>query len=190
MQKLDNEICTFLKQRKVEGLKLLFDEYYRPLVLWADTFLNDVDGAEDLVQEFFVKLWEKNLGEKLFARTLKAYLFASVKNRALNIREKFDPLKEAYDVTSIDRIQIEYDDLTENMLAKVESEIEKLPPRTKEVVCGVYVDGLQYKEIAQKLDVSVATVKTLLVNALKQLREKCVHVDEVLMLIFLKKNIH
>lgn len=52
------------------------------------------------------------------------------------------------------------------MLAKVEFEIEKLPPRTKEVVCGVYVDGLQYKEIAQKLDVSVATVKTLLVNAL------------------------
>lgn len=187
MQNLDDQICTLLKQHKVEGLKLLFDVYYRPLVLWADTYLNQLDYAEDVVQDFFVKLWERGLGDKLVAQTLKSYLFTAVKNRALNVLERFDPLKEAYDVASVNCIQFEYDDLTEKLLGKVEAEIEKLAPRSREVVKGVYVEGLSYKEVAQKLDITVSTVKTLLVNALKQLREACVHVNEILMLFFSKK---
>lgn len=38
----------------------LYDRYYDELVLWADTILNDMGAAEDLVQDFFVRLWEKN----------------------------------------------------------------------------------------------------------------------------------
>ena len=42
MQEKDEEICVLLQDGKEKGLDLLFDEYYRSLVLLADTFLNDV----------------------------------------------------------------------------------------------------------------------------------------------------
>ena len=37
---------------------MLFDRYYRPLVLYAGSLIDDDTMAEDLVQEFFVRLWE------------------------------------------------------------------------------------------------------------------------------------
>ncbi len=43
----------------------LYDRFYNELVLWADTILNDMEEAEDLVQDFFVRLWEKKLNENL-----------------------------------------------------------------------------------------------------------------------------
>ena len=59
MRPIDQEICSLLKVRKIGGMELLFREYYKPLVVWATTFLHDTQRAEDIVQDFFVKLWEK-----------------------------------------------------------------------------------------------------------------------------------
>ena len=38
----DFEICSLLRKRKMEGMELLFTSYYKPLVVWADTFLRNV----------------------------------------------------------------------------------------------------------------------------------------------------
>ena len=188
MQEKDEEICVFLQNGKEKGLDLLFDEYYRSLVLWADTFLNDVKKSEDVVQEFFVKLWERHLVSGLRPETLKYYLFTSVKNLSLNALEKVDPLKRAYDINRLNRPWVEYNNLTEEMLCRVEREIEKLSPRSRDVVKAVYMEGLRYKEVAEKLDVSVTTVKTLLVNALKKLRANSTGIDTTLLLFFIKNR--
>ena len=184
----DREICILLQKGKEEGIDLLFNEYYRSLVLWADTFLGDIVKSEDLVQEFFVKLWEKHLIKNLRPETLRYYLFISVKNMALNILEKVDPLKYSYDITQIDRPWIEYNSLTEEMLIRVEDEIEKLAPRSRDIVKAVYMEGLRYKDVAEKYQISVANVKTLLVNALKKLRANANNIDNALLYFFLKKK--
>jgi RNA polymerase sigma-70 factor (ECF subfamily) len=180
----DDEICSLLERHDERGLELLFAIYYRPLVIWADTFLQDITQAEDLVQEFFVKLWERRGGGQLQATTLKSYIFTSVKNLALNILEKKDPLKHAQALTRLDRASPEYDDLTEQMLKEVESEIEQLPVRSKEIIKAVYIEGLRYKEVAERYAISVSTVKTLLVKTLKKLREKGKHIRNKLILLF------
>jgi RNA polymerase sigma factor, sigma-70 family len=189
MVESDHEICVLLQEGKEKGIDLLFNKYYRGLVLWADTFLNDMAKSEDVVQEFFVKLWEKHLTTELHPDTLKSYLFTSVKHIALNSLEKVDPLKRAYDVNRIDRPWIEYNDLTEEMLCQVEKEIEKLSPRSRDVIKAIYVEGLHYREVAEKYDISIATVKTLLVNALKRLRANSTHTDTSFLLLFIKKVI-
>ena len=43
----------------------LYERYYHELVLWADTILNNMGEAEDLVQDLFVHLWEKKLYEEI-----------------------------------------------------------------------------------------------------------------------------
>lgn len=98
MRAIDQEICALLKERKIGGMELLFKEYYKPLVVWSATFLNDTQRAEDVVQDFFVKLWEKSLADKLLPDTLKSYLFTSVRNLSLNQLDKIDPLARACDV--------------------------------------------------------------------------------------------
>lgn len=175
----DKFIYRLLQEHDSRGLEFLFKEYYRPLVLWADTFLNEIPAAEDLVQEFFVSFWEKRSYERISSSgSLRSYLFVSVRNQALKLLEKRDPLREAVHVPPLmpegyGLMSEDYEliDLTEEMLQAVESEIKKLPPRMREVLTSVYIDGLSYRETSEKLKISISTVKTLLVNALKRLRE-------------------
>lgn len=172
MRTSNEVICAYLKKKDTKGLEYLFVEYYRPLVLWADTFLNDMGQAEDLVQEFFVKLWEQELVSRLVPETLKSYLYTSVRNRALNLLDKNDPLHLAFKVEDGMEIGDEYSDSEEELVRKVEEAVRNLPPRSREIVECVYLKNMKYKEVAEKLDISVATVKTLLVHSLKTLRKE------------------
>jgi len=166
----DVVIVRLLNEHNPHGMELLFGRYYRSLVLWADTFLDNIPLSEDLVQDLFVSLWKKSATGNLSIENLKSYLFTSVKNLALNRLDKRDPLKNAHPVCEVFAQLIEPESIDEELLQALEAEIEKLPPRTKEVVKAVYIDGLKYKEAAQKLNISLATVKTLLVHALKRFR--------------------
>lgn len=173
MEDCNERICSLLRKKDMEGMALLFKEYYRPLVLWADSFLNNTMNSEDLIQDFFVRLWEKHQTDHLLPTTLRAYLFTAVKNLALNSLEKCDPLKRSCAVSSFSEIfATETDDLTEQLLQRIEMEIENLPSQSRNVVKCVYQRGMRYKDAALELNVSEATVKTLLVNSLKKLRER------------------
>lgn len=171
MRVIDQEICELLKERKIGGMELLFKEYYKPLVVWAATFLHDTQRSEDVVQDFFVKLWEKSLADKLQPDTLKSYLFTSVRNLALNQLDRIDPLRRACDVARYESPWEEYDSFEDEVFRRVETEIGKLPPRTQEIIRSVYLKGMKYKEVADELGISVSTVNSLLVKALKKLRQ-------------------
>lgn len=187
MREEDRIICLLLKKQNPKGMELLFKEYYRPLVLWADTFFDDIHVSEDLVQEFFIKLWEKNFSEKLTPHTLKSYLFTSIKNQSLNLLEKHDPLRKAASLTCINPAAPEYDDLDEQLLHYLEEKIDKLAPRSRDVLTCVYLKGMRYQEVADLYGISIATVKTLLVNALKKLREDSSDIVNILFIFFYKK---
>lgn len=180
-------ICEYLKRKDPKGLESLFEEYYKPLVLWADTFLNDMGMAEDLVQEFFIKLWEHQLGAEWRPETLKSYLYTSIHNRALNLLDKNDPLRLAFDVEDGMKLWEEYTDTHENIIRKIEEAVDKLPPRSRDIVTCVYLKNMKYKDVAEKFQISVSTVKTLLVNSLKTLREEFGTEKNLLLLFFQKK---
>ena len=72
----DQDILASMRKDKTIGIQRLFDRYYRPLVLFADEFLKDRSAAEDLVQDFFVKLWEDDYLLKVTASTLGSYLYS------------------------------------------------------------------------------------------------------------------
>ena len=94
-----------------------------------------------------------------------------MRNRALKLLEKRDVLREADGELPVLADESDAGWLTEEILQAMEEEIEKLPPRMREVLKAVYIDGLSYRETAEKFVISIATVKTLLVNALKRLRK-------------------
>lgn len=166
----DEHICKLFWQDDSCGLELMYDKYYRPMVLWANTFLNYLPAAEDVVQEFFVVFIARERYKHLTSYNLKGYLFSAVKFAALKYLDKRDPLRKTSQVNDLVVELINLDDLTEETLRQVEAEIEKLPTRTREVLKAVYYDGLPYKEAALKFCISVETVKMHLANALRRLR--------------------
>ena len=74
------------------GMDLLFDVYYKRLVTWADTYLDYLQAAEDLVQEFLVDLWENRKVREWRPESLQSFLFISIRNRSLHLLEKKDVL--------------------------------------------------------------------------------------------------
>lgn len=188
MQFSEQNIYLLLQKNNIKGLECLFDRYYRPLVLWVDTFLNDMQASEDLVQDFFIKFWEKELYKKLLPGSMKSFIYTSVHHMTLNFIQKKDPLKQACRIEFCDRDWEEFDERQESLLSEVEKEIEKLPPRSKEVIVAVYLKGMRYREIAGALGISEATVKTLLVLSLKRLRRNLSSDTLFLFILFLSKK--
>ena len=66
----------------------LFERYYRPLVVFAESYLHDLQSAEDLVQEQMVKLWSKQTFAGIVPEALGTFLFTVVKNACINWLEK------------------------------------------------------------------------------------------------------
>ena len=91
MQIPDSTICSLLNQGEEKGMEYLFSRYYKPLVLWAASFLNNIPQSEDLVQDFFIRLWEKRTQTSLQLATFKSFLYTSVRNLEFDRIEKKIP---------------------------------------------------------------------------------------------------
>lgn len=62
----------------------------------------------------------------------------------------------------------EYDNFEDEVFRRVEEELEKLTPRAQDVIRKIYLEGMKYKDVADKLGISVATVNSILVRAIKK----------------------
>ncbi|WP_158655255.1 RNA polymerase sigma factor [Flavivirga eckloniae] len=171
MKLSDSQILEKIKHNEATGYKQLFDHYYMPLSIYALKYCDSFELAEDIVQDFFVKLWDEKLYQKLDG-TIGPYLFKAIKNNTLkrvkkNAQYKFEDLENKINELIVDTIDI---DSIEQEKVKLYREIETLPLKSKEVFKAIVLENLKYKEVAELLNISVNTVKTHYSRALKQLR--------------------
>lgn len=180
------EIIKRIRSNDVDAFSAIFRCYYEPLSFFAGRYLHDLQAAEGIVQDVFVRLWESR--ESLSIHTsLKSYLYASVRNACLNFikRENFtvsiDRGEERID-TSVSQpdVQAESNELSE----AIEQAIGKLAPKCRQIFTMAKYDGLSYEEIAEVLDISINTVKTQLKRALKSLGKSLQHFQMILFNFF------
>ncbi len=165
-------ICEAFARHDQSAMELLYDAYYRRLVLWANTFLDSPDAAEDLVQELFVDIWSKKLYLKFRRESLSAFLHLIVRNRCLNHRKKRGVVYSAVKEENVAAALDSYEDDHDRLYSVIIDEIEALHPRSSQVLRAVFLDGLKYREVAERYDISVSTVKTLISRALDNLRRR------------------
>jgi len=152
----------------------LFHEYYRPLTVFAYKYVNDLDSARELVQDLFVSIYE-NRKSLMITSSLKAYLYRSVRNRALNHLKRIKVGKQhleqiAQELNSSESLE---ELILENELEhRIFQIISSLSPKCQEVFKMSRVHGIKNQDIAARLEISVRTVETHISNALKILREK------------------
>ena len=170
----DDTLFRQIREGDRKAFKILFDTWYAPLCHYASHFLNDDDQAEEVVQELFVKLWEKK--KELFIETsLKHYLFRSVRNQCLNLIRQ-NKVRKLHALKLRDALLTEDSPedyrITPEALLKIEEGIASLPEKRQEIFRLNRQEGLKYREIAEKLGISVKTVEVQMGAALKTLREK------------------
>lgn len=170
----ETEYFEKIKKGDMKAFEFLFHEYYGYLCLYASKILNDHDTAEEIVQDFFVRLWEKR--EQIFIETsVKNYFFRSVKNLCLNSIQH-DKIKAKHTQKVISQSEISTSDdesfVEFDLAEKIEESIQSLPQKRREIFRLSREEGLKYREIAKKLNVSVKTVETQMSLAIKTLREK------------------
>ncbi len=170
----EKDLFEEIRNDNEKAFEHLFHDYYGHLCLFASGILKDEISAEEIVQDFFVKLWEKR--KQLTIKTsVKSYLFQSIKNLCLNfIQHNKTKLRYAQSVLSnLENKQSDEDYFTEIDLAeKIEESIRSLPVKRQEIFRMSREDGLKYREIAKKLNISIKTVEAQMGLAIKTLRNK------------------
>ena len=158
------------------SFKNLFELHYSPLCNFAYRITDDIDQAEDIVQDIFVKVW--NDPDLLDGnKNINSYLYSMVRNRAFevirreNISQKINQQLEYIQNNAADT-NVEEEEIEKLLLLEqIYVSIRQLPPKCSEVFTLSKVNGLTYVQIAEKMNISVKTVENHMGKALRLMRE-------------------
>lgn len=177
---VDKILVENLKKGDVESFEVIFKRYYKKLCLYAEDFVKERSMAEEIVSEVYLKIWE-NRERLVISSSFQAYLFASVHNNSIKYLEHLKVLSKYKDFATkaLQNQELLYstgDYPIANLISKeIESDIKKaidsLPGQSRQVFCMHRFNNLTYEEIAGKLDLSINTVRTQMMRAMKKLRE-------------------
>lgn len=172
-----------LHKRQLPAFELLFKAYYAALCTFAFDFVNRHELAEEIVQDTFMKIWER-YDELDIQTSEKAYLYRAVQNNCLNYIKQ-DKTRNQYGTELMQQLEsriallslpstpspmerLEHSEL--ELMA--ENAIRRLPPQCQDVFRLSRFEQLSYPEISRHLGISVNTVKTQMTRALQRLRDE------------------
>lgn len=174
-----NIVLEELQNQNKSVYKNVFNHFYKGLVKYAYNFLFDQQASEDVVQEVFISLWE-NAKNIEIQTSLKAYLYAMVRNKCLNYLKS---IKITDDLNLIDfnSFILEEEDL--NLISEEEKTIvytqilkivETFPESMQQIFKLKFIENYTYTEIADELGISVNTVKTQLQRSKSKINQSLV----------------
>lgn len=153
--------------------EMIFRFYYPGLVLFASQYVMYEEDAEEIVQDFFVRVWQKR-DQVNQTGTLKPYFFTSIKNSSINFlyKQKHQD-KLIQNIVRISENNLLYQPdvfVMSDLQDAIRKAVNSLPPKCREVFILSRINGLKNEDIANKLNLSKRTVETHVSNGLKHLR--------------------
>ena len=159
-----------LQKGDEKAFRILFDEFYVALCLFAVRFMEDREAAADIVQEAFLKYWDRHADFDNYYK-IKSFLYVVVRHACLNqLRTKQVKLEITEDI-AMDSDEFFQDQVMEEEAYRVfYRAIEHLPPQMRSVIKYV-LEGLKNAEVAQKMGVSENAVHAYKKEAYKRLKD-------------------
>lgn len=158
------------------GFTYFFNSLYPALLYYAFRILNDKPAAEDVVEESFIKIWERH-NSFSHHQVIKSWLYTTVRNACLNKlqqEQRQNAHKEllakeqegSYQNSPLNNIII-----TE-VITEVHSTIKVLPTECRKIFEMMYIQGKTVREIAEELQLSISTIKNQKARGLEILRKR------------------
>lgn len=171
----DSQLIDSLKADNQAGFVAIYHKYYKQLLFFILRYLKEVDVAEEIVADVFVKVWSLRTDFHSM-EALRAFLYIAAKNASLNaIRAKRtmgirEPLSNYEDLLADDRDAFSKM-IHAELLHAIFSEVQKLPEKQREVFNLSYLEDKTVEEISDQLKISPAAVYTNRSRALSRLKE-------------------
>jgi RNA polymerase sigma-70 factor (family 1) len=170
---LDNLFQRVVSSDDQQAFELIFETTYAVLCGISFRMTKSAESAEEIVDDVFCSFW-KNRKKINIAMAFTPYLIASVRNRSLDHlrrlkNEKSSTLEVALGIASSETIAsdlLAYEELNTHLIAAIQS----LPPQCRLIFTMSREQELTYKEISEKLGISIKTVDTQMGRAIKHIR--------------------
>ncbi len=171
----EKSLLNEIKQGNNRALEFLFKNYYPRLYGYAIRFVCDPDAVNDIIQECYIKLWEKH--QELRIISVSSLLFAMVRNGCLNYL-KHHHIVEQYKIEYLAKgeerlyhsdfsFDSDYKLLYDELEEQINLIIDKLPKRCRKVFLMSRFEGMKNKEIALELGISLTAVEKHIARALE-----------------------
>lgn len=160
-----------LSERSV--FEMIFQSFYHPLCFYAEKYVGGE--AEDIIENLFVKLWDK---QKVFEGPvhLRAFLYRATRNACLNHLKanarhyvSVEEIGEHAALTEKDHLNVI---IQAEIMAEIYRAVHQLPAQCSKVIAMSFLENLSNAEIATELNLSEQTVKNLKVIGLRLLKSK------------------
>jgi len=174
----DGDLAKRLQRREPAALGELYDRYGRLAYSLIYRVVRDVGVAEDLVQETFLRVWNRAQGFDAERGALGPWLLAVARNRAIDyIRSSGGKMaRSALELDYAEQpamfVNFEADVLSQDRARRVRAALERLNENQRHVIELAYFEGLSQSEMAERMGQPLGTVKTWVRTALKNLREE------------------
>lgn len=174
----DGDLARRLRERDAGAMQELYDRYGRLVYSLIQRMVRNSAAAEDLVQETFLRVWNRMQAFDQERGALGPWVLAVARNRAIDYLRSADG-KMSAGALELDRLEhparfCDFEDraLSLDRARRLKDAFEKLTPHQKTVVELAYYEGLSQTEMAERLQQPLGTVKTWVRSALKILREQ------------------
>jgi RNA polymerase sigma-70 factor (ECF subfamily) len=173
----DGSLAQRLRQREPAALAELYDRYGRLVYSLIYRIVRDTGVAEDLVQETFLRVWNRAQGFDAERGALGPWLLAVARNRAIDyVRSTGGKMaRGAMDLGQAEHsaafVNFEADLLSQDRARRVRGALDRLNENQRHVIELAYFEGLSQSEMAERMGQPLGTVKTWVRTALKNLRE-------------------
>ena len=175
-------VSHFTDKEKEKTFRYLYEKYVVLLRYFATRYINDQSVISDIVQDAFVRLWEKILQFK-DENEAKAFLYKVVQNSCIDlIRHEVVAQKYVQHVNSEDTEEKSFLDniLETEIFQALRTVFNELPPACKEVYL-LSLQGKSHDEISQQLNITINTVKKHKNNANHYMREKLKYLLQIIL---------
>lgn len=181
----DSFVLLALKEGQEKAYDYIFRKYYKALCAQANAYVSDLDLSQSLVQDCFVRFWEKRQ-QATTIENLASYFSFMVRNKCI------DHLRKEHRLQSIENSNLDETDNLESDALLISHEFEEklivalsaLPDRCRTAFEYSRFENLSYPEIANKMDISVKAVEALISRSLKILRKELKDYLPVLTFLF------
>ncbi len=171
-----------LQEGNPEAFEELFKQTFPRMIGYCRLFIKVQAQSNDLVQDCYVKLWEKRSTIKI-SQSVESLLFVMLRNKCLNylrdqklhdFEKDIESIKEneLQHLYQLDFIGKEEKTIEESLIEAIKESVEKLPEKRKRVFVKTKIEGKKNKEVAEEMGISVKAVEKHLHQAKEQIRHE------------------
>ncbi|MEA5598250.1 sigma-70 family RNA polymerase sigma factor [Rivularia sp. UHCC 0363] len=172
----DLEIFLAIQARQVKALDILYDRYGRLVYSTAVQILNNIEEAEEVTQEIFLRLWQRSDIYQPSKGSLSSFLITMTRSRSIDrVRSRQSSQRKLQRFQTFSEGAPDYNPPLEFVTVEertqlVREALKQLSPADRQLLQTAYYDGLSQSEIAKRDDIPLGTVKSRARQALKKLR--------------------